>query len=83
MIVPEPCSYAVVPLISSIQKTVPCGRRHVLVHKPPSSLLTSLYLLVRGLLLEITRRTGGRREEEGRKKGRGEGNGADGLNPSI
>ena len=70
IIVPEPYGYAVVPLISSIQKTVPCGRRHVPVHMPPSSLLTSLDLLVRGLLLEIT---GGRREEEGegrRKWGR-------------
>jgi hypothetical protein len=53
----------------SYRKTVPCGRMkklHALVGVPPSGLLASLRLLVRGLLPATTRRTG---EEEGGKKG--------------
>jgi hypothetical protein len=67
MIVPEPCGYAVLLLIANIQKTVPCDRikkMHTPVGVPPSSLLTSLRLLVRCLPLETTRR-----KREGRKCG--------------
>ena len=73
MIVPEPCGYAVLLLIAIIQKTVPCGWMKncilYIVGMPPGGLLTSLRLLVRGLLPATTRRTG---EEERREEGEGE-----------
>src|SRR5882762_3398827 len=59
----------------SYRKTVPCGRMkklHAPVGVPPSGLLASLRLLVRGLLPATTRRTGeeeeGGRGKEGRKR---------------
>jgi hypothetical protein len=78
MIVPEPCGYVVLLLIANIQKTVRCGRikkLHAPVGVPPSGLLTSLRLLVRYLPPATTRRTGGKKEKEGRRKREGEGKG--------
>ena len=70
MIVPEPCGYVVLPLITIIQENRALRqmkRLHAPVGVPPSGLLASLRLLVRGLLPATTRRTG--EEEEGGKKG--------------
>ena len=70
MIVPEPCGYVVLLLITNIQKTVPYEKLHTPVGVPPSGLLTSLRLLVRCLPPATTRRMGGEGERREKREGR-------------
>jgi hypothetical protein len=72
--VPEPCGYAVLLLVSIIQKTVPCGRiKNYMLH-------SNLHILIQGHLPTITGRTG---RKGGRAREREEGMGkADRLDSS-